>query len=270
MKKSTQGILPLPKGNWIYPFYEFKDIVRSLEAVFGVNANLNQKRELSLLRGEIIDNLSILLLSCDGELYPKCSFWGSGAYSAYQRIRGGLQDQTQMQRKEFDRLFIFTIVGSGHGISNQHIKKSILDGTFLAYDNSTHSYLKTPFHLALARLNTYLERLEFMLSQYVNEEVAKIHTRSEQLKHRYGDSDIVSIDNSLLTVPFGLCLIQNNAVLILKALLNYIDGDGNALDFYEKQLVSTFVFSSKEDIEKDESVKPTISQIEIWAKQKTM
>jgi len=265
MKQSIQNDIPLPKGNWIYPFYEFEDIVRSLESVFGVGSNLNQKRALFLLRDEVITNLSALCESDRGEVLPKFHW----AHGAYQRKQGDLEDQTPMKVSEFKHLFIFTILNNHRGTSNHFIKKSILDGSFLAYDNSTHAYVETSLHRALMKLNTFLEQIEFSISHSRNsEEFAKMYVIHNGLR-QYPDSKIVPIDNMRLISPFGSYLMQKNAVLILKVLLKYIDGNENALDFYEEQLVSTQPFSSPEDTKRDESLKPTTSQIEDWVQLET-
>jgi len=86
----------------------------------------------------------------------------------------------------------------------------------------------------------------------------------------YCKTDFVLGDNMRIIFPLGSYLVQRNAVLILTALLKYIDGDENALDSYEKQLFSTHVFSSKEEVIKDESFIPTISQIETWVQQEVV
>ena len=261
MKKSTQGILPLPKGNWIYPFYEFEDIVRSLEAVFGIKVDLGQKRALFLLRNEMFANLQGLLEVFNGETRPKYH-WAEGAYP---KIQGKLLDQTQMDMFDFHFLCLFAIQNYQNTISNQFIKKSIFDGVFLAYNNSTHSYDETPMHQALIRLNTYLERL--MHAREKKEEIDRLCTLAEQLqKQQQSPADFVSIDNIQLVFPSMAYLTQKNVVLMLKAMLKYIDGDKNALDIYGEQLDSTLLFLPKEAIQA-EPLEPTISQVEIWIQQ---
>ena len=152
-------------------------------------------------------------------------------------------------------------------VTNQFIKKAILDGIFLTYDNSSQTYVTTPLHQALMKLSTYIEQFVAQSKSKI-EEVGKIAALSMQLDKQCQCQNFVSIDNRLLIYPFGSYLIQKNTVLILKAILQYLGGNENALELYEEQLISTFVFSSKEEIEKEELLKPTPSQIETWVQQK--
>lgn len=144
MKKSIQDKTALPIGNWIYTFNGFEDIINSLERMFGVKSNLNQKKMLFCLKKELVHNLSIILLRCDEETIAPIYTTTDVVYHREIKNRKFQQETIPLLYEDISRITFFTILAFRARFSNQFTEKAILEGTYLEYDNNSHKYVETP------------------------------------------------------------------------------------------------------------------------------
>lgn len=265
MQESLGSNSPRPEGNWIYSFVGFENIIASLEMMFEVDDNLREKSMRYNLKMEISRNLSRLLDDFGNKLIAPLYNSVECAYNT--RLKSADKKRFRIQCRDLVTIMLFYMSSRGLMFSNLFLEKALQEGTFLSYDNMSNSFGETPLHRALLLLNKYLFYLMAPKSESDNKQFAAFmmqvkNAGIENLK----DSDEIEIPDYIVLVPaLGVYLQQKNVVIIMAAILKYLNGNNAALDNLEERLVSTYVLSDENSLEDEKKAHPSIEDAERWA-----
>jgi hypothetical protein len=232
MIKATTGMAALPKGNWIYQFDTFSDIVTSLVANMRIDLSLDEKILRKNLRDELVSNLSMLhskhkgVISSitswtepfrDSYLIPKENYITVKARHVLWMLMGG-----------------FHLIGLSKNISTRLITRCIDEGLFLEYDFSSSTYSSSEYHLALCELLVNANRLK-EASSSINLTMLREKYLEDAKSGGDTDIDISGFDFAFVVLASDRV---DDIINLSTALIKYIDGFSPNIGQIERKPIS--------------------------------
>jgi hypothetical protein len=243
IQQATKSGTPLPRGNWIHQFSNFHDILSALEKTFNIKTDIAEKRAIFNLKEELINNLGVLLRReylDESILVAPITHW---AQWAYDNRSNSLNGKSQMKMQYLTWLNIFNFSFSCEQLHNLFLSDIISDGIFLIYDNELHAFSDSALKRALVLLN---ESLCSLMNTKIDQRVELANFEIEMRKTHH-ESDIVEIDNIKIIWLLSLYTNSERVITLSKLVLKRLDGDENALEDFDKKLISRIPFKEDEE-----------------------
>jgi hypothetical protein len=246
MKQAIKNGTPLPQGNWIYQFSNFRDIISALEKVFKIKTDLAEKRAIFNLREELMNNLEVLLTRIhhnETVSIKPITFWAKPAYNNRSK---SLNENSRMKMQYIIWLTMFNMWLPHRQLRNLFLSNIISDGIFLTYNNQFHAFSDSVFHRALVSLNESLSSL-INRASLENDQRAKLMNIERQMCEKYDEDIVVEIDNMQIIFPLLYYTDLERIITLSKLILKYLDGDEETLDNFDTKLISKIPFKDDEE-----------------------
>lgn len=155
---TSPGNNPLPRGNWIYQFSSFRDIVDACRTVLDLSGNLRQKALKANLKHELISILAELLVQTDTHAMPVTAM----SQHARACFKGKAAESSTYDKQDLRGLGKFLLMQ--HNVKTRlkttALKEAIASGEMLDFDKTTGSHTVGPLQEALLQLDTEIDRLD--------------------------------------------------------------------------------------------------------------
>ena len=216
---AVRGKGPLPTGNWVHVFHEFRDIVAVLEAhVFsGIPADEAALRRL--LRLELTELLRLCLMRTGGKAHsPRRIVEG---FTARYQTHLELQKchAIQVEAKHFDALSSVTLNLLAKRLHPVMLGNALSSRCFLEFDMVTGQFAETPVYRALYLLQ---EEIRSFNQANAPETLEIIFANSPKV--RPAGTTVLSIEATKLGILLHLLDRWVNIITISAALARHLDG----------------------------------------------
>lgn len=217
--KAVKSSAPLPTGNWIHVFSNFREVIDTLRAQVFAGRPIEQAINRQLLRNELLDVVSQLLMKpSDGKAISPSIFLTKFA-KKYPITTSQIGNKTIITRRHWD-VYLTCLM---HYTRNRRPQLQILSGvlasdTFLEYDRELGIFRELPEYRALSILQDEVRSLIELKTG------ADIGTKmvSLSIAARRGEDISIPIDDLILMQSLANRVI--NIILLATALIRYLDG----------------------------------------------
>ncbi|KAF1687978.1 hypothetical protein B1992_00630 [Pseudoxanthomonas broegbernensis] len=218
-KRAVRGQGAAPSGNWIHVFHGFRDIVDVLNGHVFASIPVEDMTARRLLRGELREFLSQGLVKSRGEVFsPKFHIELFHKEHPITMATKG-NEFTSVGARRWDILSSYGIHLLDRKFHPVVLPQVLSRPTFLEFDLGSNSYVETPVHNALVRLQKEIRRFN-RSSTVDNLDVIFEYGP----KRRPPGTTVVHIETIKLATLLHLFDRWSNIVDLSAAILRYLDG----------------------------------------------
>ena len=222
---ALKGEGPLPTGNWIHVFSEFKEIVEQLEIQAFMGIPVEQAAMRRLLRLELFDMLRTTLLKFDRGIATDPA---DAVAKLYAGIRGTLditQDFSPAVAIGRDELFLMFQLASNVAAKIYHphvLPTALTSSTFLEYDRRTGRIVEPPVYLALLKLQSELDFFKLVEKMSLVKDFMNYMNDLTDTRHDRG----ASVMAQKMHISMAMHLLDRwvNIGKLCKAIIKHLDG----------------------------------------------
>jgi len=210
MKDFVDGETALPPGNWIHPFFTFRDVVDCLRAAMKIRGRSQAAILSTNLNHEFQSNLAQLLCKSGENVSPRYEWSGP----ARNCLVGRYGDSSNYKGKHLFWLSLFVLFYSrtGRSLSTAFLDFALASGEFLEYSQSDNCYAVGRLQKLLLRIRQEIDRLcgiEDIAGETGHQLIERFKSTKEQ--------SIVTVANSELVRVFALHDVHVNLITLFKA-----------------------------------------------------
>ncbi|TCT25729.1 DUF4062 domain-containing protein [Thermomonas haemolytica] len=219
-KRAVRGDGVAPSGNWIHVFQGFRDIVDVLNGHIFASIPVEDMTMRRLLRGELREFLRQCLVKNKKDIYsPRLSVeLFHKEHSLTMATKGG--QFTSVGVRRWDILSTFGIHLLDRKLHPVVLPQVLSRPTFLEFDMGSNSYVETPAHSALIRLQEEIRRFN---RSSTTENLAVIFEHGP--RNRPPGAESVHIETVKLAALLHLFDRWSNIIDLSVAILRHLEGE---------------------------------------------
>lgn len=229
-----------PINNWIYSFYNFKEIIKALETTLRLKTNRRKELLRTLAKYELEENLKILFESSIGSrrIYP-IYYYVQGFMQHFNFVEIAQRAANQGEDLSIDipasalryirQLFFF--VGGLKKFKIDNLRELVFSGEYLKYNVDRGCYEISKFMRLIETIFKEIKRIQHIISPsniFYDEafrEAFEIAPRISQ----YRDEQNIRISYKLLTVCWAVGNLENLHKLLVIA-IKHLEGETQPLE----------------------------------------
>ena len=224
MKAAVTGASDFPRGNWIYQFASFREIVDACRGVLDLSGDLRQKALRENVKHEIKMILRELLHPHKDVVRPATSY----SQFARRSFRGAFADSSTYKGSHLVWLsmFLFFHANAGKRLRVSALQEAITSGEFLDFDTTTGTHTVGPLQTALIDLDGQIHRLRNFDGLGVSKATSEL-VRALGVKNNLSGHFTVANEESILA--FAIHDVIENIVVLCRAIHVALQGDMSEL-----------------------------------------
>jgi hypothetical protein len=162
MREATKEAKALPKGNWVYTFSSFREVVDALRVCLNLKGNIRRKEATANVLDELRDNFKYLFEKRNGRVFSKLS-WAAKVRSLFSGIWDESITVTMEELGSF-AFFGFNLPVTIGTLKADRLRAAIASGVFLDFDRETESLVVGPLQRQLLEILGRIEALKNLLA----------------------------------------------------------------------------------------------------------
>ena len=251
---------PFPKGNWVFRFREFRDLVEALRGSLRIGSRLRRKAIEANLVWELKSNLRELLTRIDKRTVIE---WPPRYASLQQDFSLKAEDLTKsfnVAAEQAKRLSLHAVSLAGFGtehIATTGLDEAINSGEFLEYDFRLDEYTVREMQASLLDLRREIARLKNTRAAFDPE-----NALLDMLRKLAGPTP--TIHTKHLCVLFSLANSLHNVRMRTATLAAYLSGMAPQPDCGDVAPDTPF----GDEVEKLKAERPTAEDVDQWLNQR--
>lgn len=256
LKLATKGAGDFPKGNWVYSFDNFGEVIQALRIQLNVQDNIGRIALSINLKRELLTNLTQLLRKFDDSIG---SLVGMSS-RARTHLKGGYSDSSSIPFSDLKSLTLYLLLKPNSSrLSTLFIDEALASGHFLEFDLEENIFTAGVLVKRLIDLRSNIEQLRIVEG---NVNFSAEYVKLEAYWKGGNSQRNIRVPNQTLLIPFAHADNVTNVIVLLRGILNALDGDTEALNNIELLPTSPI----EEEANRIKSQQVTIEEAEYWLK----
>jgi hypothetical protein len=221
IREGAKGGGPFPKGNWVFRFRDFRELMQALSSSLRVGSRLRRKAIEANLAWELRLNLRALLRkTSEGVLIPSPHRYGELQQQLSLRA-DQLMKSVKISRKQSGRLAFLAVDLASFDpqrIAMSGLNEAINSGEFLGYDPTVDEFTVGPTQASLLDLRTEISELK---NSYSTAEVRRITV--DVLEHLRASASAIAVKQ--VCILFDLANSIHNVRMRTASIAAYLAGE---------------------------------------------
>lgn len=220
-KKALRDGTPLPTGNWIHTFTNFRDIWDVIQSQVLTGLPVDHLAFRRLLARELTEILKSGLMKLkEGAVYSPVNTVVNFHKEHRVSLEGRKNQRTVVGRKRWSMMSTFGIHLLGARFQTQIVDRALETSHFLEFDQNIDGFVETPVYEALFKLQAEMRDL----NQANTVEVLSVIFENSPASR--GDTgDTIDIETTKLLTFLHLMDRWTNVIQLGRALLKHLNGD---------------------------------------------
>jgi len=220
-KKALKDGSPLPTGNWIHTFSNFRDIWDVVQSQILTGLPVDNLAFRRLLTRELTEILKSGLVKFREEaIYSPINIVANFHMENKLTLEGRNNQRSVISRKHWNGMSTFGIHLLGERFQSQIVDQALETSYFLYFDKEVNGFVETPVYEALFKLQTEMRSLNRANTADV------LSVIFENSPAQRGDTgDFIDIDTTKLLAFLHLMDRWSNVVELSQAILKHLYGN---------------------------------------------